>query len=259
MTPSLLIANRGEIACRIIRTQFLPGAGRGTASRRWRGSGSAPPIPSMMKSFLRPLRPSAPSREPSLFLLLTRRREDAKSPHGRLHHCHAELVSASMPRCRSNSGNPALASNLAAWILKQVQDDGSISGALAFALDQAPLDPQIPPVRIRSLDQVDLPCTMPALQLFLARDGVVHPVEELGMDKADRAVSRGKAGRRARAMPPQARREVGRYSDIKRPAFLAGEDVGARVSFAGHVDSMDDGAAWMLKRVQHDGRETKRA
>ena len=30
MIQSLLIANRGEIACRIIRTQFLPGTGRGT-------------------------------------------------------------------------------------------------------------------------------------------------------------------------------------------------------------------------------------
>jgi hypothetical protein len=35
---SLLIANRGEITCRIIRTaKILPGTGRGTASWRWRG------------------------------------------------------------------------------------------------------------------------------------------------------------------------------------------------------------------------------
>jgi acetyl/propionyl-CoA carboxylase alpha subunit len=31
MIQSLLIANRGEIACRIIRSPFLPGTGRGTA------------------------------------------------------------------------------------------------------------------------------------------------------------------------------------------------------------------------------------
>ncbi len=31
MIQSLLIANRGEIACQIIRTQILPGTGRGTA------------------------------------------------------------------------------------------------------------------------------------------------------------------------------------------------------------------------------------
>ncbi len=30
MIQSLLIAKRGEIACRIIRTQILPGTGRGT-------------------------------------------------------------------------------------------------------------------------------------------------------------------------------------------------------------------------------------
>ena len=37
MIKSLLIANRGEITCRVIRTQFFPGTGRGTASWRWRG------------------------------------------------------------------------------------------------------------------------------------------------------------------------------------------------------------------------------
>ncbi len=31
MIKSLLIANRGEIACRIIRTQILPQRGRGTS------------------------------------------------------------------------------------------------------------------------------------------------------------------------------------------------------------------------------------
>jgi hypothetical protein len=31
MIQSLLIANRGEIACRIISAQILPGTGRGTA------------------------------------------------------------------------------------------------------------------------------------------------------------------------------------------------------------------------------------
>ena len=33
MIKSLLIANRGEIACWIIRNQILPGTGRGTATR----------------------------------------------------------------------------------------------------------------------------------------------------------------------------------------------------------------------------------
>ena len=37
MIQSFLIANRGEIVCRIIRSQILPGTGRGTALRRWRG------------------------------------------------------------------------------------------------------------------------------------------------------------------------------------------------------------------------------
>jgi hypothetical protein len=33
MIQSLLIANRGEIACRIVRTQILPGTGRGTTPK----------------------------------------------------------------------------------------------------------------------------------------------------------------------------------------------------------------------------------
>jgi hypothetical protein len=37
MIASLLTASHSEIACRIFRPQFLPGTGRGTASRRWRG------------------------------------------------------------------------------------------------------------------------------------------------------------------------------------------------------------------------------
>jgi len=198
MINSLLIANRGEIACRIIRVA--------TATR----------------------------------------------PR------HAELVSASMPRSRTNSGSPTFTSNIEAWVLKQVQDDDRASCS-PLRLSQSPLNRQIAPIRIASLDQVDLPCTMPALQLFLARDGIVHPVEELGMDKADRAVSRGKAGRSAGAMLPKTRREIGRDANVDRTALHAGENVGTGVSFAGHIDSMDDGAAWMLKRVQHDGRETKRA
>ena len=39
MIKSLLIANRGEIACRIIRTPILPGTGRGTARSVVEGSG----------------------------------------------------------------------------------------------------------------------------------------------------------------------------------------------------------------------------
>jgi hypothetical protein len=37
MITLLAIVNRDSIFCRIIRTQILPGTGRGTASWRWRG------------------------------------------------------------------------------------------------------------------------------------------------------------------------------------------------------------------------------
>jgi hypothetical protein len=39
MIQSLLIANRGEIVCRIIRSQFLPGTGRGTVRSMVEGYG----------------------------------------------------------------------------------------------------------------------------------------------------------------------------------------------------------------------------
>ena len=40
LNQSLLIANRGEVACRMFRPHILPGTGRGTAFRRWRGETS---------------------------------------------------------------------------------------------------------------------------------------------------------------------------------------------------------------------------
>ena len=39
-------------------------------------------------------------------------------------HRHAELVSASMPRSFSQTGKTQPDSNMEAWVLKQVQDDG---------------------------------------------------------------------------------------------------------------------------------------
>jgi hypothetical protein len=43
---------------------------------------------------------------------------------GNIQHCHAELVSASMPHCSSEIGCSHHVSAIEAWVLKRVQDDG---------------------------------------------------------------------------------------------------------------------------------------
>jgi hypothetical protein len=161
-------------------------------------------------------------------------------------------------------------------MLKQVQQDGRVLRSTRPPLNQPPLDPQISPVRVVGLDQIDFPLPMPILQLLLARNRVRHPIERLGMDEADHAVVSRKSRRRLVAMLPQSRREVGRDADVERTAFLAGEDVSAGLSHLSvdtkhhsHAELVSasmpqslckarysqigtSSEAWVLKQVQDD-------
>jgi hypothetical protein len=211
-----------------------------------------------------------------------------------------ELVSGPMPRWGRQSGWSQSRTNTEAWTLKQVQGDGlwgpSVQhdgrgrdrGALTparLSLDQTPLDPQISPIRVCLLNQVDLPFPMPILQLLLPRDGVGHAGKGFGVDQPDRTIVRRKAWRRPRAVLVHSHRKVRCNADVKRSAFLAGEDVSAGLSHmsvdttqrrhaelvsplvtnvpasmprfgrqAGCIQSSPNNEAWVLKRVQDDGR-----
>jgi hypothetical protein len=194
-----------------------------------------------------------------------------------------ELVSGPMPRWGRQAGWSQSRTNSAAWMLKRVQGDGRSGSGGAFTparlpFNQSPFNPQIPPLRVILLDQVDLPLPVPSLQLLLARNRVGHPVKRFGVHQADRAIIRRKTWRRSRAVLVQSRCEVRCHADVKRSAFLAGEDIGAGLPHmdvgniqrrhaelvsasmprigrqAGCVESISSSEAWVLKRVQDDGR-----
>jgi hypothetical protein len=194
-----------------------------------------------------------------------------------------ELVSGPMPRWRRHAGCIQSRASSEAWTLKRVQGDGRSGSGGAFTparlpFNQSPFNPQIPPLRVVLLDQVDLPLPVPVLQLLLARNRVGHPVKRFGVDQADRAIIRGKTWSRSRAVLVQSRREVGRDADVERSALLAGENVSAGLPHmnvgniqrrdaelvsasmprigrqAGCVESISSSEAWVLKRVQDDGR-----
>jgi hypothetical protein len=194
-----------------------------------------------------------------------------------------ELVSGPMPRWGRQVGCIQSRASSEAWTLKRVQGDGRSGSGGAFTparlpFNQSPFNPQIPPLRVVLLDQVDLPLPVPVLQLLLARNRVGHPVKRFGVDQADRAIIRGKTWSRSRAVLVQSRREVGRDADVERSALLAGENVSAGLPHmnvgniqrrdaelvsasmprigrqAGCVESISSSEAWVLKRVQDDGR-----
>jgi hypothetical protein len=201
----------------------------------------------------------------------------------RPHRRRPELVSGPMPRWVRQVGCIQSRAISEAWTLKRVQGDGGSGsgGALTPArlpFNQSPFNPQIPPLRVILLDQVDLPLPMPSLQLLLPRNGVRHPVKRFRVDQADRAIIRRKTWCRPRAMLVQSRRKVRRDANVKRAAFLAGENVSAGLSHrnvgniqrrhaelvsasmprfgrqAGCIQSSPNNEAWVLKRVQDDER-----
>jgi hypothetical protein len=217
MIQSLLIANRDEIACRIIRTA------RATLRR-------------------------------------------------------PELVSGPMPRWWRRVGWWETCTNSEAWMLKRVQHDRRASRASRLSFHQPPFNPQIAPFGVKRFNEVDLPLPMPPLQLLLARNCIGHPVKSLCVDQADRAIIRRKTWCRPRAMLVQSRRKVRRDANVKRSALLAGENVSAGLSHmnvgniqrrhaelvsasmsgfgkqTGYIQPSPNNEAWVLKRVQDNGR-----
>ena len=137
-------------------------------------------------------------------------------------YCHPELVSGSIPR----SGRSKL-------------------------LEAQP-GRHVIPVRIVPLDQVDLPLTLPVLQLLLAQDGLLHVPEELIAEEEVRLVSAGEAAAVSLAMLPNPFNQIGRDADVRHPARFAREDIDARVPRNRHAPVI--AARRMLKQVQHDGK-----
>jgi hypothetical protein len=313
MIQSLLIANRSEVAWPFISTaratlRRRPELVSGPMPR-WRGRGGC--IQSrtnraawMLKRVQHDGRVWGNGDEIAWPFILAARA---------IHRRRPELVSGPMPQWRRPGGCIQPRSNSEAWMLKRVQHDGIRQGRAGcihprsnsaawtlkqvqgdglgepsvqhdggasrstLYLNQTPFDSQVAPFGVVRFNQVDLPLPVPVFQLLLPRDSVGHPVKRYGVNKADRAIIRRKAGRRARPMLVQPRGEVGRYADVQGAALLAGENVNTGLLHASvgniqhrHAElvsasmpqcSSETGCsqivtsneAWVLKQVQDDG------
>ena len=111
-------------------------------------------------------------------------------------------------------------------------------------------DRQIMPVAVLALDQVDLPLPVPAFQLLLAQDSVLHVAEQLVANETVDPVAAGEAFDCTIAVLPKPRSQIARDADVKRAVPLASKHVDAGLAILPHGSK--DAARWMLKQVQHD-------
>ena len=111
--------------------------------------------------------------------------------------------------------------------------------------------PKVFPVRVGLLDQVDLPLSVPVLELLFARDRGDHVAVHFKPDQPLDVVPFCKPRIGTFAVLPKPGHKVGRNANVERAARLAGEYVNARISFARH--GAEYAARWTLKQVQGDG------
>jgi hypothetical protein len=135
-----------------------------------------------------------------------------------------------------------------------------VSGSIApFAKPQR-LKPQphrqIAPLRIRGVDQIDLPFPPPVLELLLTADGAFHVSEHLEMDQPVDVISRRKTGQGVISVLPQAAHQVRSNPNVKRAIVPARKDVDARVALEPHASKSAE--KWTLKQVQGDELGLKR-
>jgi hypothetical protein len=116
---------------------------------------------------------------------------------------------------------------------------------------QAQPHSKVSPNRIPFVDQIDLPWSMPILQLLLPRNGAFHVAKHFKMHQPVDRIFRRVPGRRIVAMLPNAREQVRRHANVERAVKLASKDIDARVFLFSHVRSFAE--KWTLKQVQGDG------
>src|SRR4051812_45207244 len=73
---------------------------------------------------------------------------------------------------------------------------------------------QVAPLRIRRLDQLDLPCSLPRLEHFLSSDRVIDRLVRLGENQSGQIVPAAEARSLAASMLPDARGNVAGDADI---------------------------------------------
>ncbi len=94
---------------------------------------------------------------------------------------------------------------------------------------------QVAPVRIRLLDEPDLPRALPGLDLLLAPDGSLHRLPVLVPNQRLYAIGGGEAGRRPVLVVTHAGPEGAGDTDIDRAAIAVRHDVDGGVFLGGHA------------------------
>jgi hypothetical protein len=110
---------------------------------------------------------------------------------------------------------------------------------------------QILPMRVISVDKINLPRPVPVLQLFLPRNRRRHVGEQFIMHKSVDRIFGRVTRRKVVAMLIYAVGQVRRHADVKRAITLARKDIDARLFFFSH--RFNNAAKWTLKQVQGDG------
>ena len=107
---------------------------------------------------------------------------------------------------------------------------------------------QVVPFRVHRLDQRDLPGARPALDLLLARDGVVHALVVLIEHEPLAAVTRGESRDQPFAMLVDAAAEVRGDGGIDRAVAFVGHDIDARRARHGEIKPSLRGEADAIHR-----------
>ena len=127
---------------------------------------------------------------------------------------------------------------------------GSIVPPTLMHRGETKAHPKVLPVRVGLLDQVDLPLSVPVLELLFARDRGDHVAVHFKPDQPLDAVPFCKPRHGTFAVLPKPGQKVGRDANVERAARLAGKYVNAGISFAQH--GAEHAVRWTLKQVQGD-------
>lgn len=125
---------------------------------------------------------------------------------------------------------------------------GSITSATRLQRIKAQIARQIPPLRVRFFNQVDLPLSAPVLDLFFAGDRLVHGANHFEMDQQANVVALGKTIKRSIPVLRNPSHQVRLHTGVNSLAKTARHDVSARFDDALH--SVQFAVRWTLKQVQ---------
>ena len=120
---------------------------------------------------------------------------------------------------------------------------------------------QIPPLRIRRFDQIELPVAPPYFYRFLTRDGSPHRIVLFEPHECVYTISFRETFHRVGLVFPDALFEMRSDADVKRPKWLAGQNIHAWIlrlspslGFPGPeltISELDSGLP--LRGLQNDG------